>query len=178
MSAPQQPSAREAARAAGRAGAEELFADHDHDRATTARLEVWQRRRQQQEGARRRLAKRYGNEHEKRWIADPNGPSVDATSLLYAFLNKADHGPAAEIDQAPALERADALAAAHLIAVTRDDARRREISVMRQILTHGVSWDQLADALDTTVDELWESLRNEGERPDTWAVSAGTGDPG
>lgn len=177
MSTSNRPSALEVAQAAGRADAEEFFAEHE--RAKSVRREAWQRRYQQQEQARRRLAERYGNEDEKRWIADPNGPSVDAVSMLYAFLHKA--GPAGlrfpEIEQAPQLERADALAAAHMITVARRDARRREVHVMRQVLAHGASWDELADALETTAEELQESLRREGEQPDTWIVSTGPEDP-
>jgi len=106
------------------------------------------------EAARRRLTERYGSDQEKRWIADPNAPLVDPLSLLHAFLCQA--GPAnvhpPELHHAPPLERADALAAARLIILARRDAQQREIALMRQIRTHGVSWNELADALDTTAE--------------------------
>lgn len=168
---PQQPTAMEAARAAGRAEAEEIFAERE--RAKAARLEAWQRRYREQEDARRRLAERYGSDREKTWIADPNGPSVDPTSLIHAFLQKADpvqRSP--ELNQAPELERADALAAAHMISVARRDAQGLELNVMRQVLAHGVTWDELADTLDTTAEELREWVRRHGVRPEAWTVPA------
>ncbi|MFI6030808.1 hypothetical protein [Amycolatopsis magusensis] len=170
---PHRPTGIEAARAAGRAEAEDIFAEHK--RAQAARLQAGRQRYQDQQDARRRLAQRYGSDREKDWSADPNGPLVDPTRLLHAFLNKA--GPASlqssEMEQAPALDRADALAAAHMIAVARRDAQRLEVTVMRQVLAHGVTWDELADALDTSVEKLRQSVRRHGERPETWTVPVG-----
>lgn len=139
MSAPEQPSALEAARAAGRAEAEEIFAGHE--RAKAARLEALQQRRQEQEAARRRLA-------------DPFSPSP-------------------EMERSPELEHADALAAAHMISVARRDARNLEVNVMRQILARGVTWDELAETLDTTAEQLRDSVRRPGARPETWTVPTG-----
>ena len=138
---------------------------------TTAHPDTWQTRYDKQEQARRRLTERYGSDQEKRWMADPNAPSVDPVSLLYAFLSKADLVGVAtpEMEQTPALEREDALAAAHIINVARRDASQREIAAMRQIRARGLSWHELADALDTTADELVDSLRRDGQVPDTWA---------
>jgi len=172
MSAPEQPSALEAARAAGRAEAEEIFAGHE--RAKAARLEALQQRRQEQEAARRRLAERYGSAREKAWIGDPNGPSVDPTRLIHAFLHKADpFSPSPEMERSPELEHADALAAAHMISVARRDARNLEVNVMRQILARGVTWDELAETLDTTAEQLRDSVRRHGARPETWTVPTG-----
>lgn len=164
-----QPSAFEAA------AAREFLAEHERMKA--ARRAAWQARYQAQEDARRRLAERYGSDLEKRWIADPKRAQVDAVSLLYAFLHKA--GPASlrtpEIQKAPKLTRDDALAAVHMIRVARDEARQREIAVMRYVLAHGVTWDALAHALDTTAAELTEWLRRHGQLPDTWTVPADDG---
>jgi hypothetical protein len=147
----------------------------DTGSTTGFRREAWQARHRAQENARRRLAQRYGSDLEKRWTADPNAPQVDAVSLLYAFLIKT--GPAnlrtPERDQAPALQRDYALAAARMIRVARRDAREREAAVMRHILAHGVTWDELAYILYTTPDELTQLLRQQGEQPDTWTTSAG-----
>nr|CEL13513.1 hypothetical protein [Kibdelosporangium sp. MJ126-NF4]CTQ99198.1 hypothetical protein [Kibdelosporangium sp. MJ126-NF4] len=135
-------------------------------------IETWRLRHRVQQDARRRLAERYGSILEKQWIADPNAPRIDAVSLLYAFLYKA--GPPAlrspELDNAPALERNDAIAAAHMIRAARDEARYREMGVMRHILAHGVTWDELAHTLDTTPQQLQQSLRRDGAQPDTWTT--------
>ncbi len=172
-----QPSALEAAAAAGRADAEQLFAEYQRGQAARheARLALYQ----EQQQARRRLAERYGSDQEKRWVSDPNGPSVDPVRLQHAFLHKAGprHLRSPEMEQAPELEREDALAAAHMIGLARHDARRREITVMRQILAHGVTWDELAYALETTVDELREWLRRQGEQLDTWPQPGPDGHP-
>jgi hypothetical protein len=147
----------------------------DTGRTEAWRREVWQARYRAQEDARRRLAERYGSDLEKGWIADPNAPQVDAVSLLYAFLIKA--GAASlrtpDIEQAPRLQRDDALAAAHMIRVARRDASEREAAGMRRILAHGVTWDELAHTLDATPNELTRLLRQQGQQPDTWAASAG-----
>ncbi|CAM3407111.1 hypothetical protein KIPE111705_06930 [Kibdelosporangium persicum] len=136
---------------------------------------TWRERYRAQEHGRRRLAERYGSILQKQWAVDPNAPRVDALSLLYAFLFKA--GPAVlrspELEHAPHLERDDAIAAAHMIRVARDDARYRETAVMRHVVAHGVTWGELAHLLDTTPEELQGWLRRHGEQPDTWTRPGG-----
>jgi hypothetical protein len=162
MSTPHQPSAVEAARAAGRAEAEALFAEHERRKAE--RLDAWHALYREGEDGRLRLALRYGSDREKRWATEPNAPTVDPVSLLHAFLGKAlgDGG------EGPELEREDALAAAHMIRVARRDARDRENHVMKHVLRLGVTWEELAHTLETTPTQLQEQLRQQGARPETW----------
>lgn len=168
------PNSTTTAEDTGKTVVRQVFAEHE--RAVAARMEAWRARYRPQEDARRRLAQRFGTDLEKRWATDPNAPRVDAVSLLYAFLIKA--GPAhlwsPEMEQAPMLERDDALAAAYMIHAARHDAREREVAVMRHILAQDVTWDELADALDTTADELREQARQHGESPDTWTSNSHT----
>jgi hypothetical protein len=128
------PNSTTAAEETGKTVVRQVFAEHE--RAVAARMEAWRARYRAQEDARRRLAQRFGTDLEKRWATDPNAPRVDAVSLLYAFLIKA--GPAhlwsPVMEQAPKLERDDALAAAYMIHAARHDAREREVAVMRHIL--------------------------------------------
>ncbi|ATY17155.1 hypothetical protein CU254_42010 (plasmid) [Amycolatopsis sp. AA4] len=166
MTASDESDALEAARAAGRAEAEAFFAERDRLRAT--RLETLLALCREGEDARVRLATRYGNDDEKRWVATPDGPQVDPVSLLHAFLAKAWGSR-----NGPELERADALAAAHVIRLARDAARNLEANTMRQIVRQGVSWEELAYALDTTPKELREQLRQPGAAPETPIPPAG-----
>lgn len=125
-----------------------------------------------QEAGRRRLAARYGNEHERRWIADPNGPTVPADSMLAAFLHKSRTDLQTDAMRAtPELEHDDLVAAAHMIRVARDEARRTEDAVMRQLIRRGLGWDVLADILGTTAEDLRTELRRRGQRPDTWPTT-------
>ncbi|SFQ26690.1 hypothetical protein [Amycolatopsis rubida] len=162
MSRPHQPDGVEAARAAGRAEAEALFAERDRQMAQ--RLDELDALYREGEDSRVRLATRYGSDLEKKWAADPNAPQVDPVSLLHAFLGEAlrDSG------EDPQLDRADALAAAHMIRLARAVARNLEANAMRHIVRQGVSWEELAHALDTTPDELREQLRQQGAKPETW----------
>ncbi len=166
MSAPQ-PNGLEAARAAGRAEAEALFAERDRQRAE--RLDALRTLDREGEGGRLRLAVRYGNDNEQRWATTPDAPQVDPVSLLYAFLGKAMR----DGREGPELEREDALAAAHMIRLARRDAEGRDINVMRHIVRQGVSWDELAYALDTTPERLQEQLWQQGAEPDTWIPPTG-----
>jgi len=166
MSAPHQPNGLEAARAAGRAEAKTLFAESDRRKAE--RLDALRTLDREGEDGRLRLAARYGNDTEKRWATTPDAPQVDPVSLLHAFLGKAMRD-----GEGPELEREDALAAAHMIRFARRDAEGREINVMRHIVRQGVSWDELAYALDTTPARLQEQLRQRGAEPETWSPPTG-----
>ena len=172
MSTPHPPDGLEAARAAGRAEAEALFAERDRRRAE--HLDALRMLDREGEDGRLRLAVRYGNDDEKRWATTPDAPQVDPVSLLHAFLGRAlrDGG------EGPELEREDALAAAHMIRIARRDARGRETNAMRHIVRQGVSWEELAHALDTTPVQLREQLRQEGMEPDTWAPARRRTRPG
>jgi hypothetical protein len=162
MSTPHRPDGLETARAAGRAEAEALFVERDRRRAE--RLDALRTLDREGEDGRLRLAARYGNDNEKRWSTTPDAPQVDPVSLLHAFLGKAlrDGG------EGPELDREDALAAAHMIRLARRDAQGRETNVMRHIVGQGVSWEELAYALDTTPARLQEQLRQQGAEPETW----------
>jgi hypothetical protein len=168
MSTPHQPGGLEAARAAGRAEAEELFAERDRRRAE--RLDALRTLDREGEEGRLRLAVRYGSADEKRWATAPDAPQVDPVSLLHAFLGTALR----DVGEGPELEREDALAAAHMIRLARRDAQGRETNAMRHIVRQGVSWEELAHALDTTPAQLQEQLRQQGAEPDTWIPPAGT----
>lgn len=138
----------------------------------------WRSAMRAEEAARRHLAQRFGDDHQKRWTTEANAPLVSARDMLTAFLTVTlpdTYRPAHLLGMQP--DRADALAATHMVLADWREAAAREAAVVRAAVGLGVSWEEIARALDTTTEHLQRRLRHRGERPETWPVTGNDAGP-
>ncbi|MEU4235529.1 hypothetical protein AB0F17_65660 [Nonomuraea sp. NPDC026600] len=95
-------------------------------------------------GARNHLTRRFGDQHQRTYADDPNGPQVSAHDLLHYVLSGAFYP---EKFGRPEPTREDWLAAVRVIRPARTDLEGLETNIIAKARAAGITWREIAAGL-------------------------------